>query len=86
MLEYTEKLESKIADGNLVGEFMLAALALRGDGFRWQQDGLKDFVSFYYSGVQRADDAYSKAELRYVLDKKITLKQTISRFAYMKPP
>ena len=35
-------------------------------GFRWQQDGLEDFVSFYYSGVHRADDAFSKVELKYM--------------------
>lgn len=86
MLEYAMELESRIADGNIAGENMLFVLALCGDGFRWQQDGLEDFVSFYYDGVHRADDAFSKAELRYVVDKKIRLKRTISRFAYMKRP
>jgi hypothetical protein len=82
MLEYTLELERKIAEGNLAGENTLFVLALCGDGFRWQQDGLEDFVSFYYRGVHRADDAFSKCELRYMADKKVTLNQTISRFAY----
>jgi hypothetical protein len=86
MLEYTLELESKIAEGKLAGENTLFVLALCGDGFRWQQDGLEDFVSFYYSGVHRADDAFSKVELKYMADKKITLKRTISQFAYMKRP
>lgn len=82
MLEYTLELERKIADGNLAGGNKLFVLALCGDGFRWHQDGLEDFVSFYYSGVHRGDDAFSKVELRYVAEKKITLKRTISQFAY----
>jgi len=86
MLEYAMELESQIADGNLARENILFVLALCGDGFRWQHDGLEDFVSFYYSGVHRADDAFSKAELRYIVDKKIALKRMISRFAYMKRP
>jgi len=72
----------KIAEGNLAGENTQFALALCGDGFRWQQDGLEDFVTFYYSGVHRADDAFSKCELKHISDKKITLNRTISRFAY----
>ena len=84
MLEYTRELERKTAEANLSGENKLFVLALCSDGFRWQQDGLEDFVSFYYSGVHRGDDAFSKAELRYISDKKITLNRTISQFAYMK--
>jgi hypothetical protein len=86
MLEYTLELEQKIADSNLAGGNTLFVLALCSNGFRWQQDGLKDFVSFYYSGVHRADDAFSKVELRYMSDRKITLNRTISQFAYMKRP
>ncbi len=86
MLEYTLELEQKIADGHLAGGNTLFVLALCSDGFRWQQDGLEDFVSFYCSGVHRADDAFSKVELRYISDKKITLNRTISQFAYMKRP
>jgi hypothetical protein len=84
MLEYTRELERKTAEANLSGENKLFVLALCSDGFRWQQDGLEDFVSFYYSGVHRGDDAFSKAELRYISDKKVTLNRTISQFAYMK--
>jgi len=86
MLEYTLELESKIAEGKLAGENTLFVLALCSDGFRWQQDGLEDFVSFYYSGAHRGDDAFSKVELKYMADKKITLGRTISLFAYMKRP
>jgi hypothetical protein len=86
MLEYALELERKIAEANLAGENKLFVLALCSDGFRWQQDGLEDFVSFYYSGVHRADDAFSKAELKYISDKKIELNRTISQFAYMKRP
>jgi hypothetical protein len=86
MLEYALELERKIADANLAGENELCVLALSSDGFRWQQDGLEGFVSFYYSGVHRGDDAFSKAELKYILDKKLTLNRTISQFAYMKRP
>jgi hypothetical protein len=64
--------------GSWLGENMLFVLALCGDGFRWQQDGLEDFVSFYYSGAHHADDAFSKVELKYMADKKITLNRTIS--------
>jgi hypothetical protein len=86
MLEYTLELERKIADAKLAGENKLLVLALCSDGFRWQQDGLEDFVSFYYNGVHRSDDAFSKAELKYISDKKMTLNRTISQFAYMKRP
>ncbi|MFZ0270331.1 MAG: hypothetical protein WAL34_00650 [Acidobacteriaceae bacterium] len=86
MLEYTLELEQKIAAANLAGENKLFVLALCGDGFGWQQDGLEDFVSFYYSSVHRADDAFSKAELKYISDRRITLNRTISQFAYMKRP
>jgi len=86
MLEYTLELEQKIAEGNLAAEDTLFVLALCSDGFHWQQDGLEDFASFYYSGVHRGDDAFSNAEMKYISDKKITLNRTISQFAYMKRP
>jgi hypothetical protein len=86
MLEYTLELEQKISKGNLAGENLLFVLALCGDGFRWQQDGLEDFVNFYFTGVHRADDVFSKVELRYISDKKIPINRTISQFAYMKRP
>jgi hypothetical protein len=86
MMEYALELERKIADANLVRENELFVLALCSDGFRWQEDGLEDFVSFYYSGVHRGDDAFSKAELKYISDKRLTLNRTISQFAYMKRP
>lgn len=64
----------------------LFVLALCSDGFHWQQDGLEDFASFYYSGVHRGDDAFSNAEMKYISGKKITLNRAISQFAYMKRP
>ena len=54
MLEYTLELERKIADANLAGDNKLFVLSLCSDGFRWQQDGLEDFVSFYRGGIHRA--------------------------------
>ena len=84
MLEYSLELEQKIAEAGLVAENTLFVLALCGDGFHWQQDQLEDFVSFYYSGIHRADDSFSLVEKTYIVDKKIALSRTISRFAYMK--
>jgi hypothetical protein len=86
MLEYTVQLEEKIASANLAGKNNLLVMALCGDGFRWHQDGLEDFVSFYYSGMHRPDDAFSTAELKYISDKQLALNRTISQFAYMKRP
>jgi hypothetical protein len=84
MLEYALELEAKIADGNLPAENALFILALCSDGFHWHQDQLEDFVSSYYSGAHRADDHFSQCERKYMLEKRILLNKTISRFAYMK--
>jgi hypothetical protein len=86
MLEYTVELEEKIDKGRLAAERVLIILALCGDGFHWHEDELEDFVSFYYNGFHREDDAFSKAEAKYMFDEGIMLKRTISRFAYMKRP
>jgi hypothetical protein len=86
MLEYTLEMEQKITEGSLAAEKVLFILALCGDGFHWHEDGLEDFVSFYCNGIHRADDAFSKVELRYISERKKTLDRTISRFAYMKRP
>jgi hypothetical protein len=82
MLEYSLELEQKITEGGLAADNVLAVLALCGDGFRWHQDQLEDFVSFYYSSVHRCDDTFAQVERKHVTDKKISLKRTISRFAY----
>lgn len=82
MLEYSLELEQKIAEGGLAGDNVIPVLALCGDGFRWHQDQLEDFVSFYYSAVHRSDDTFAQVEHKYVTDKKISLKRTIARVAY----
>jgi hypothetical protein len=64
-------------------ENLIRVLALCSDGFRWHRDQLEDFVSFYSGGVYRGDDTFSQAEQKYMTDKKISLKRTISRFAYL---
>lgn len=76
------ELEQKIADAGLASDNVISVLALCGDGFRWHQDQLEDFVAFYSTGVYRADDSFSQVERKYMTDKKILLKRTISRFAY----
>jgi hypothetical protein len=82
MLEYSLELEHKTAATGLSPERAIFVLALGSDGFRWHQDQLEDFVSFYYSGTYRADDPFSQMERQYMTDKQILLSRTISRFAY----
>ena len=86
MLEYTLQLEAKIRDCKLVDDNTFFILALCGNGFRWRQENLEDFVSFYLSRSHRADDPFSKAEDKYIADNKITLDRTITRFACMSRP
>ena len=86
MLEYTLELEAKIRDCKPVDDNTFFILALCGNGFRWRQENLEDFVSFYLSGSHRADDPFSKAEDKYIADNKITLDRTITRFACMSRP
>ena len=83
MLEYTLELEAKIRAGKLADDKTIFILALCGEGFHWCRDQLEDFVTFYRSGAHRSDDPLSKAELKDIADKKITLDRTISRFACM---
>ena len=82
MLEYSLELEQKIAEAGLQAHNAIFVLALCGDGFRWHQDQLEDFVAFYSTGAYRADDSFSQVECKYMTDKKISLNLTISRFAY----
>jgi hypothetical protein len=82
MLEYSLELEQKIAAAGLQVDSANFVLALCGDGFRWHQDQLEDFVAFYTTGAYRADDSFSIVERKHMTDKKISLKRTISRFAY----
>jgi len=82
MLEYSMELEQKIAEADLPTDKTIFVLALCGDGSRWHQDQLEDFVAFYSTGAYRADDPYSEIEHNYMASKKISLKRTISRFAY----
>ena len=81
MLEYSLELEHKIAEAGLP-DTAIFVLALCGDGFRWHHDQLQDFVAFYSTGVYREDDSFSQVESKYMTDKQISLKRTISRFAY----
>ena len=82
MLEYSLELEQKIADAGLATDNVITVLALCGDGFRWHQDQLEDFVAFYSTGVYSGDDTFSQVERRYMTDNKISLRRNISRFAY----
>ncbi|HET6843543.1 MAG TPA: hypothetical protein VFK06_17960 [Candidatus Angelobacter sp.] len=82
MLEYARELEQKISDAGLAADNVITVLALCGDGLRWHQDQLEDFVAFYSTGAYRADDTFSQVEQKYMTDKSIFLKRNISRFAY----
>lgn len=82
MLEHSLGMEQKIAEVGLQPDNTIFVLALCGDGFRWHQDQLEDFVAFYSTGTHRADDPFSQVERKYMTDKNISLKRTISRFAY----
>lgn len=82
MLEYSLELEEKIAEAGLQADNAIFALALCSDGFRWHLDQLEDFVAFYFTGAYREDDSFSQVERKYMTDKKISLKRTITRFAY----
>jgi len=86
MLEYTLELEEKITLSKLKDPTTLFTLAFCGDGFRWHEDELEDFVSFYSSGVHRSDDTFALAEMRHIKDKGIVLTKEISRFACMLRP
>jgi hypothetical protein len=83
MLEHALELEKKIADGKLAAKNVALILALCGDGFCWHKDQLEDFVSFYRSREHRADDPFSRTELKYMAEKKLHLNRTISSFAFM---
>lgn len=82
MLEYSLELEQKIEEARLQADSAVFVLALCGDDSRWHQDQLEDFVALYSTGVYRADDSFSQVERKYMTDKNISLKRTISRFAY----
>jgi hypothetical protein len=82
MLEYSVELQQKTAEAGLPADKRIFVLALCGDGFRWRQDQLEDFVAFYSTGTYRGDDPFSQVERNYMANKKISLNRTISRFAY----
>lgn len=86
MLEHTLGLEKKISDGNLAATDTFLVLALCGHEFHWDQSDLEDFVSFYYTGFHRPDDALSTAEAKYVEDNHLSFAKMISRFACMFRP
>jgi hypothetical protein len=82
MLEYALELEQKITDAGQAADNVIPVLALCGDGVRWHQDQLEDFVAFYSTGAHRGDDSFARVERKHMADKGISLKRTISRFAY----
>jgi hypothetical protein len=85
MLEYALELEKKITEGNLLNrENTFFILVLCGAGYHWHEDELEDFVAFYRTGVHRPDDPFSKAELKHIEKKRISLTRTITRFACMR--
>ena len=86
MLEYTLELEQKIADCKLQADKTFFALMLCWEGFYWHESELEDFVSFYFTGAHRFDDPFSKAETKYIGERKLKLARTISRFACMRRP
>ena len=57
-----------------------------GEGFHWHCDELEDFVRFYFKDRHRADDRFSKAELKYLVDKHMRLNLTITSFECMSRP
>jgi hypothetical protein len=77
---------AKIRDCQLAADNTHFILVLCSEGFHWHQDDLEDFVSYYWTGVHRADDPFSRAETKYIADKNITLDRTITRFACMSRP
>jgi hypothetical protein len=85
-LDYALELEQKIADCKLQAEKTFFVLFFCGEGFYWYEDELQDFVSFYFSGTHRSDDPFSKAETRYMEEKRLSIGRTISRFACMRRP
>lgn len=84
MLEYTIELEQKIVECRLQAEKTFFVLVLCGEGICWHEDELEDFVSFYFAGIHRPDDPFSKAETKYIVENKFTLARTISRFACLR--
>jgi hypothetical protein len=79
-LEYSLELEAKIAASSYGDKARRRILMLCGEGFNWHQDELEDFVSFYRSGVHRADDPLALAEARYIKEKGMEIARAISSF------
>jgi hypothetical protein len=80
MLEYTLELEDKIAEIPSDAK-MYFVLAFCGDGFRWREDELEDFVSYYTAGRHRSDDHFGRMESHYIRERSINLKRTVGQFA-----
>ncbi|HDH01247.1 MAG TPA: hypothetical protein ENG80_05505 [Nitrospirae bacterium] len=83
MLKYTLELEQKINDSTFTEDNYIFALALCCDGFSWHHDELEDFVHYYYSGSYRFDDPLADVQSRYMDEKGLAFRQTISRFVYV---
>lgn len=59
---YSLEMEQKIEEAGLAADNGIRVLALCGDGFRWHQDQLEDFVAFYFRGVYHGDDSFALVE------------------------
>ena len=83
MLQYTRDFEDRIR--NCLGAEPGAAtvLALCGDGNRWHEDELQDFVAFYRSGVHRPDDAMALMEKHHIQQNNIGLDRSIQHFTFV---
>lgn len=80
MLEYTLETEQKIAESGKVGEKFL--LIFCGDGWKWNQDHLTDFVTFYRSGQHRQGDLFAKMEKFEMKKNGTQINNTIHHFGY----
>lgn len=83
MLEYSIELERKITKGNLARDNISSILAFCGDGFKWHESELEDFVHFYFSGSHRSDDPFADVEQHFIAEQKIALDRNIMHFACM---
>lgn len=82
MLDYALAFEERIQNC-LAGQQVGTVLVFCGDGNRWHQDELEDFVAFYKSGSHRQDDPFSKMEAHYIRERSFQLRRTIQHFAYV---
>jgi hypothetical protein len=70
MLEHAPGLERKVSRGNLTAKNTHFVLVLCGNEYHWHLSQLEDFVFFYNLGIDGAGDPFSRAEVKYIHDKK----------------